>query len=292
MLRLLILGSNSGLGRALARELAPQFHIIAWTRAELDLAKADDIEKRLAEQEFDVLLNPAGVTSPDVCAEKPELAAQINAEAPKHLAAACARKNARFVHFSTDYVFSGEGQETWSEADLTSPANFYGQTKRAGEIAALENNPRTLIARVSWLFGPDKPSHPDHIIAKALQSGEISAVSDKTSAPTFTHDIAAWIACLLTHHADISGPLHLCNSGNTSWHGWAQAALEIAQSLGVPVQTTQVTPTPLSSLTFFKATRPPHTTLDNARLAQITGSAPRHWRVALEDYLTQKFAAK
>ncbi|MBL9130876.1 MAG: sugar nucleotide-binding protein, partial [Verrucomicrobiaceae bacterium] len=260
------------------------------TRADLDLYALESIPAKLAAQEFDVLLNPAGMTSPDACEEQPDLAHRVNTAAPQALARACHLKNARFIHFSTDYVFDGESQTEWSEDDPTAPVNVYGQSKADGERAVLSECPDALVARVSWLFGPDKPSHPDQIIAKASQTDTLSAVADKTSAPTFTHDLCGWIEAIVTHHPAARGTLHLCNSGSASWHGWAQAALEIAASLGVPVRTTQVTPAELSSLTFFKAARPPHTTMRVDKLNRIAGITPRHWRVALVDYLTQKHA--
>ncbi len=286
--RLLILGANGGLGRALIRHLSPHFPVTAWTRADLDFNKPEDMLAKLRHQPFDVLLNPAGLTSPDACAENPLQADLSNHLAPSLIAAACEKLQARLIHFSTDYVFEGCRQNLWREDDPTEPINVYGQSKLDGERAILAANPRALIARVSWLFGPDKASHPDQIIAKAMQGADISAVADKTSAPTSTADLCGWIEHLILHHPDSSGTLHLCNSGSTSWQGWAQAALEIASSLGLPVQTTRVTPTDLASLTFFKAARPPHTTMSNQRFTQLTGITPRDWRAALGDYLTLK----
>ncbi|MBK8093404.1 MAG: SDR family oxidoreductase [Verrucomicrobiaceae bacterium] len=287
--RVLVLGANGGLGRALVRELAHTCFVTAWTRADLDLSQPTQIAARLQTLDFDVLLNPAGLTSPDICELQPELAHRINAEAPGHLAAACQQRGARFIHFSTDYVFSGEGRERWPEDAETLPINEYGRSKLAGERAAAENTDRVLLARVSWLFGPDKPSHPDQIIARALQLSELSAITDKTSAPTFTRDICTWIAGLIHDHPQLSGPLHLCNGGSTSWHGWAEAALEIAQRLGLPVLTTELGSSALTEATFFKAPRPRHTTLDNTRLAQLLGAPPRDWRAALEAYLTAQY---
>lgn len=289
--RILILGAHGGLGRALARQLAPGFDILPWIRADLDLSDEKAIATRLDAAAFDILLNPAGMTSPDVCEEHPDTAFQLNVAAPQRLAEACQRRGARFIHFSTDYVFDGTTQQSWSEDDPAHPINHYGRTKLQGERAVLAACPAALVARVSWLFGPDKPSHPDQIIAKARQTADIAAVADKTSSPTFTHDLCGWIDTLLRHHPQVCGALHLCNSGTTSWRGWAQAALEIAAARSLPVRTTTVTPTELSSLTFFKAKRPPHTTMLTQRLTQATGISPRPWREALEAYLTEKTAA-
>ena len=286
--RILVLGANGGLGRALVRHFSPAFDVTAWTRADLELRDLASIPARLATQPFDILLNPAGLTRPDVCQEDRELAQLSNVTAPHQLAVACARKNARLIHFSTDYVFDGTRQHIWSEDDSTVPINAYGLSKLEGERAVLEACPRALVARVSWLFGPDKPSHPDQIIAQALRSESISAIGDKTSAPTFTQDLCGWIQRLITHHSDLAGVLHLCNSGSTSWQGWAEATLQIATSLGLPVLTQEVTPITLDSVDFFNAPRPPHTTLSTAKLTRITGITPQDWRAALSDYLQRQ----
>jgi dTDP-4-dehydrorhamnose reductase len=288
-LRILILGSHGGLGRALTSHLAARHEVIPFTRAELDLTQLDHIAPRLRQEQFDVLVNPAGLTNPDRCVEQPEMAQLCNAAAPTRLAEICQERGAKMIHFSTDYVFDGHAKAIWTEEDMANPINHYGQTKLAGEQGVQAASPRALIARVSWLFGPHKASHPDHIIAKALQQAEISAVADKTACPTFTADIALWIETLLSEHRDVSGLLHLCNQGYASWQQWAQAALEIAQSLGVPVKTANVAPQSLASLTFFQAARPPHTALSTEKLTKLTGITPRSWRESLEDYLTHKF---
>lgn len=290
--RILILGATGGLGRTLHRHLAAGHDITSWSRADLDFEQPDTIAARLAAQKFDVLLNAAGMTSPDACEVQPERALLANAVAPQILAEYCQAQGARMVHFSTDYVFSGEPHEPWCETDETAPVNVYGRTKLAGERAVLKASPGALVARVSWLFGPDKSSHPDSIIQRALQSDELSAVEDKVSVPTSNADICGWIEQLIIRHPTTSGVLHLCNSGIASWHSWAEAALMIAECLGVPVKTTRVQPVTLASLTQFKATRPLMTVMSNDRLQSLLGGEIRNWYDALEDYLVQKYQTR
>lgn len=244
----------------------------------------------LARHDFDVLLNPAGLTSPDTCEMRPENARLANTAGPQTLAEACQAHGARMIHFSTDYVFSGASQELWCEHDETSPVNIYGRTKRDGELAVLKACPDALVARLSWLFGPDKPSHPDQMIERALQTEDVSAVADKVSVPTSTADVCEWIAHLVEHPA--SGILHLCNSGVASWHSWAVSALGIAARHGLPLKTTQVRPIQLAELTQLKAARPLHTAMSNEKLQNLLGRDIRNWSKALEAYLTVRHQTK
>jgi dTDP-4-dehydrorhamnose reductase len=290
--RILILGATGGLGRALHRHLATRHETTIWGRADLDFEKSDAIAARLAAQNFDVLLNAAGMTSPDVCEVEPERAFLANVVAPQLIAECCQARGARMIHFSTDHVFSGKARDLWCEEDEAEPVNIYGRTKLAGEVAVLQASPSALVARVSWLFGPDKPSHPDHIIQQALQTDDLSAVADKTSVPTSNADISGWIERLIQEHPHVHGVLHLCNSGIASWHSWAEAALSIAERLGVPVKTTRVKPVELASLTQLKAQRPLMTRMSNAKLQSLLGGEIRNWYDALEDYLVEKYQPK
>ena len=287
--RILILGATGGLGRALHRHLSAAYETTSWGRADLDFEQPDSIVSRLAAHDYDVLLNAAGMTSPDACEVQPERALLANAVAPQILAECCQMRGARMIHFSTDYVFSGEPHDLWCETDENVPVNVYGSTKLAGERAVLKASPGALVARVSWLFGPDKPSHPDNIIQLALQTEDLSAVEDKVSVPTSNADICGWIEQLIVGDPTTCGVLHLCNSGIASWHSWAEAALMIAARLEVPVKTTRVQPVKLASLTLLKAPRPLMTVMSNARLQSLLGGEIRNWYDALEDYLVQKY---
>ncbi|WP_395737697.1 dTDP-4-dehydrorhamnose reductase [Prosthecobacter sp.] len=290
--RILILGATGGLGRALKRHFGARNDLTCWGRAEMDFEKPDEISAKLAKQDFDVVLNAAGMTSPDVCEVQPERALLANVVAPQIIAECCERKGARMVQFSTDYVFSGEPHDLWREEDETKPVNVYGRTKLGGETAVLKACPHALVARVSWLFGPDKPSHPDNVIQRAMQTEELTAVADKVSAPTSNSDICRWLERLILEYPDTHGVLHLCNSGIASWHTWAEAALNIAETLGVPVRTTRVQPVELASLTQFKAQRPVMTLMSNAKLQGLLREEIRNWHDALEEYLVQKYQPK
>src|SRR5205814_4281691 len=202
MKRIVIVGAGGRLGAALVRTWGKEFNIVGFNHAQLDLGKPDQMRATLGGLEFDALINTAAQTNVDRCETHQDEAFALNAEAPRLLAEICARKRARFIHISTDYVFDGEKREPYSEEDAARPISVYGESKREGERRALEANDRAVIVRVSWVFGPDRPSFIDAILKKAREEEKISAVADKYATPTYTLDICALLEALLTDHQE------------------------------------------------------------------------------------------
>ncbi len=287
MERIAITGAGGRLGAALARQWGQNYEVTGFTHADLDLSDFETLEQRLGALNFDVLVNCAAMTNVDACEQKRQAAFRTNAEAPELLAQICQRKKARFIHFSTDYVFDGEKRSPYTEEDPAEPISVYGNSKGEGEEKVLAVNERHLVVRVSWVFGPERPSFVDGMIQRARTEIEVSAVADKWSTPTSTKDIAA----ILPHFfpADVGGLLHLSNDGQCSWREYAQHALDVCRERGIPLQASEVTPLKLTELKAFVARRPVYTVLAIDRLAEITGRRPRHWREAVAEYIQENY---
>src|SRR3954471_20639035 len=224
MKRLIIVGAGGRLGAALAREYAGQFDVVGFNHAQLDLGKPDQLRATLSSLEFDVLINSAAQTNVDRCETHGDEAFALNAEAPRVLAEICAGKQARFIHISTDYVFDGRKREPYTEEDEAKPISVYGESKREGERRALAANARSLIVRVSWVFGPDRPSFVDWAIGQARERVEVSAIADKWATPTYTLDLATLLKPFVglgVGDPGYNGILHLANSGECSWQKYA-----------------------------------------------------------------------
>jgi len=289
-MKVLILGSNGRLGSALVRrwKALPDIEVVALTRADVDLADPKNAEAGLAANEFgvgDVVVNCAASTDVDGCEKDREGAFRVNAESPGRIARLCAARGARLVHIGTDYVFDGSLDRPYTEEDEPKPLSHYGLTKHEGDREVMAASPAHCVVRVSWVFGPDKPSFVDAIVKRALTSPEAAAVHDKTSAPSYTEDMALWLAEFLKPSVP-GGIYHLCNGGSCSWRDYGEFALECAKENGVPVLTTSVAPLKLSDMKAFIATRPPNTALDSSKFTRVTGVTPRHWREAVAEYFT------
>jgi dTDP-4-dehydrorhamnose reductase len=285
--RIAILGKNGRLGAALCRALADSFEILPFGRADLDLTKP--LANQLADAEFDLLINTAAATNVDWCERHEDAAARINGHAVGTLGSICTERRVRCVHVSTDYVFDGSSSRPCSEEDEASPICVYGLTKRLGERLLLKANPGNLVIRVSWVFGPDKPSFVDWALDQAMTRTTVSAVNDKFAVPTYTLDFAEWIRPLLFDLA-IGGILHLCNSGSCSWREYAQFAIDVARDQGVKVTAPEVDPIPLNSMKAFVARRPINTVLATDKYTKITGQVPRPWQQAVRDFVRRKFS--
>ena len=281
--RIVVIGAGGRLGAALAREYAREFEVIGFNHTQLDLGAPDQLRTTLGSLEFDALINTAAQTNVDRCETHQEEAFALNAQAPRVLAEICRAKKARLVHISTDYVFDGEKREPYIEEDEARPISVYGESKREGERRVLEANDRALIVRVSWVFGPDRPSFIDAILNKARKE-EVSAVADKYATPTYTLDICALLKPYLMERSE-GGLLHMANNGECSWQEYAQWALDCCHAEGIPMKATKVGAAALGDMENFIARRPVYSVLSSAKYQRATGQTPRAWRDAVADYV-------
>ena len=288
-MKILILGGLGRLAAALAGAWSNRHETLCLSRPELDVADIPGLEKLLASQAFDVLVNGTGMTNVDECETRREEARMVNALAPAAMAAAARDHGARFVHFSTDYVMDGLKTTPYSEEDEARPLGWYGQTKLDGERAVLEDSPSHLVARVSWVFGPDKPSFMDMIIGRARTNQRVEAVADKYSSPTYACDVAGWLEPFFAPSLP-GGLYHACNSNSCSWQEYGAHALRCAAEAGLPLATTTVEPLELKDMKAFKAPRPVHTILSTEKLTRVTGITPRPWQDAVREYIQKQYA--
>jgi dTDP-4-dehydrorhamnose reductase len=285
---IIVVGAGGRLGAALAREYASLYEVIGFTHTQLDLGQPEALRSTLASLPFDVLINAAALTNVDYCENHRDEAMRLNAEAPRVLAEICEEKYVRFIHVSTDYVFDGEKRKPYTEEDPAHAISVYGASKREGELQVLEANARALVIRVSWVFGPDRPSFVDAILKKARGEEQVAAVADKFSTPTYTPDIAALLRPLLAATAT-SGILHLANRGECSWQEYAQWALDCCHEFGVPMMARTVGAVSLGEMTNFIAHRPVYTVLGTEKYERLTGDSPREWRTAVADYIREHY---
>ncbi len=300
-MRIIIVGAGGRLGAALTHEYREKFDVIAFNHAEFDLANPNQVRGKLSPLDFDVLINAAAFTNIDLCESQPEQAFSINAEAPRLLSEICSEKKAKLIHFSTDYVFDGEKREPYVETDAAKPISVYGESKRAGEenVLAVQDRSasakatadRHLVVRVSWVFGPDRPSFVDAMIKRAREEEHIDAVADKFSTPTYTRDISEMLSRFFDF--DVSGDvLHFTNAGECSWQEYAQHALDCCRASGVPLKAKAVRSVKIADMKNWIAPRPVYSVLSTTKYAQLTGVTPRSWRDAVADYIERSYSKK
>ena len=290
-MKILIVGSGGRLGAALVREYQGKFDVTSFNHEQLDLANQNQTRDNLSPLEFDVLVNCAAMTNVDLCEQEIEQAFAINAEGPQLLARICRDKNAKMIHFSTDYVFGGEKREPYVETDAAKPISVYGESKRTGEKLVLQTQDRHLVLRVSWVFGPDRPSFIDAMIKRACEEEHIDAVADKFSTPTYTHDIAEMVSRFFD--VDVPGGiLHFANNGECSWQEYAQHALDCCRASGISLKAKTVGPAKIADMKNWIARRPVYSVLSTAKYAKLTSVTPRSWRDAVSDYIERSYSKK
>ncbi len=290
-MKIVVLGTGGRLGAALLRKYGDKFDVAGFDRTQVDLSDLNEVREKLRKTRFDVLINAAGFTKVDLCETHPDRAFLINAEALRVLAEICSEKSARLIHFSTDYVFDGEKREPYTEEDEAAPISVYGESKLAGEKNVLAAQDRNLVVRVSWVFGPDRPSFVDAMIKQAQENERVEAIADKFSAPTYTHDIARALPQFFDREVE-GGILHFANAGQCSWQEYAQWALDCCHDAGLALRARTVGADKLKNMASWIARRPVYSVLSTAKYTKLTDTSPRTWREAVSDYITRFYSKK
>ncbi|WP_319467273.1 dTDP-4-dehydrorhamnose reductase [uncultured Pseudodesulfovibrio sp.] len=277
--RILILGGKTGLlGQALTLAFKRTgAKPIPLSSKDCDILAPDSVEKLLDRHDPDIMINAAAYTLVDLAEDNEEMAFALNATAPPLLATLAAKRQIPFVHYSTDFVFRGDRQSPYSVYDEPTPFSVYGISKADGERGLLKlGYGKTLIIRISWLFGPGKINFVEKILSLCDSRDTLSVVNDQTGSPSYAPDIAKNTLHLLEN--DATGIYHLANSGQTTWYGLAAKAVELAG------KDCTVEPVPSSAYP-TKAERPAYSVLDLSRFTKTTGAPPRHWEEALREYV-------
>jgi dTDP-4-dehydrorhamnose reductase len=214
--------------------------VVAPTRSEMDLASASSVREMIRAVRPRWIVNPAAYTAVDKAESEPELAYAINAEAVRVIGQEARAIGAGVIHFSTDYVFDGSGSAPYREIDATNPVSVYGASKVAGETALADSGAGSLIFRTSWVYGPLGKNFLRTILKLARERETLRVVADQHGAPTWSRDLATMtaevirqceaaarsreLAAVLT---DVGGVYHATGAGETTWHGFATAAVEL-----------------------------------------------------------------
>ena len=290
----LLFGGNGQVGHELRRSLRALGDVVVTTRSgelpegarceEADFDRPDTLAALVERVAPAIVVNAAAYTAVDKAEDDVDAAFRTNAEAPGVLARACALRDIPFVHYSTDYVFDGQGSRPYREDDPTAPLGVYGASKLAGEDAIRAAGGRHLILRTAWVYGQHGHNFMKTMLRLGAERDELRVVADQVGTPTPAALIADVTTELLGLRDAPSGTFHLTPRGETSWHGFAEAILEEALARGLIPRAPKVIPVATSDYP-TRARRPGYSRLDIGRLEQVLGRALPEWRTGLRQVL-------
>ncbi len=292
----LVFGGNGQVGQELLRALAPLGPVLATTRngqlpdgsacEVADFGQPDSLPALLDRLQPSVVVNAAAYTAVDRAEQDVEAAFAANAQAPGVIARWCAAHDVPFVHYSTDYVFDGQGSAPYREDEATAPLGVYGTSKRDGEDAVRAAGGRHLIFRTAWVYASHGANFLRTILRVGAERDQLRVVADQIGTPTPAALIADVTAQALQHPGQLSGTWHLTASGQTSWHGFAEAIFAEALAMGVLAKVPAVEAIPSSEYP-TPAKRPAWSVLDNRRLQQDFSIVLPTWRESLKAVMAE-----
>jgi dTDP-4-dehydrorhamnose reductase len=286
-MKILLLGKTGQVGFELHRTLSPLGTITAPGQEELDLTNPDAVASQLAQTKPDLIANAAAYTAVDAAEENQEEAQCLNAGLPKQLANYCKEQGAFLVHYSSDYVYPGYGEEPWQETSETGPLSVYGQTKLEGDLAIQQSGCEHFIFRTSWVYSARGGNFMKTMLRLAQNKTELNIVADQIGAPTPARLIAQ-ITTLAIKSNMPSGLYHLAPQGETSWHGFAQEIFRLAKARGETLTMGPENAHPIPTSDFpTPAKRPLNSRMALGKLEMALNLKMPDWQSQLEQTLSE-----
>ena len=292
--RILLTGKNGQVGFELQSALAPLGDVVAVGSSDCDLSDSDAVRALVRKVSPHLIVNPAAYTAVDKAETETDLARAVNTTAPGILGEEAARLGAAVIHYSTDYVYSGNKDGAYIEADEVNPQSVYGQTKLDGEKALIAANEKHVILRTSWVVGAHGGNFAKTMLRLASEREELKVVADQFGAPTS----AALIANVTAHIArDLLrqtsdgfpfGTYHLAAKGETNWHAYAQFVIAEAIRMGKPMKATPERVLPIPAAAYpTPAKRPQNSRLQTRKLQEAFGLHLPDWQDGVKHILAQ-----
>lgn len=299
-MKILLLGANGQVGTECQRSLAPLGELVLATRngtladgsqcEVADFDQPDSLRELVLRVAPDVVVNAAAYTAVDKAETDREAAFRANAESPAAIAAACSQLDAYLVHYSTDYVFDGQGHQPYPTDGVTAPLGMYGLTKLEGEVAIRESGCRHAILRTAWVYAYHGKNFLLTMLRLAKDRDELRVVGDQVGTPTPAALIADVTALIVSRQDRPSGTWHLTPHGQTSWHRFAEAIIAGAYDRGLLAKRPVISA--ISTAEFpTPAARPAWSVLDSASLERDWHLTLPSWQTGLNDVLDELAAS-
>lgn len=276
-MKIIVTGSNGQLGTDVAAELSAKGHeVIGADLPETDITDELQINELIGSSNADAVIHCAAFTNVDLAESERELCKKINVDGTLNIARACKKHDIKMLYISTDYVFSGEGEEAFETCSPKSPCNFYGESKLGGEIAVTDNCDKYFIVRISWVFGENGKNFVKTMLRLSEERESLTVVCDQTGSPTYTKDLSKLLCNMI--ETEKYGIYHATNEGYCSW---AEFAAEIMKLSGA---STKIIPIPSSEYK-SAAVRPSNSRLSKKSLDKNGFDRLPTWEDALKRYL-------
>ncbi|MEG1887833.1 MAG: dTDP-4-dehydrorhamnose reductase [Oscillospiraceae bacterium] len=254
--------------------------VIAVDINELDITNAKDVNNFIDNIHPDLIINCAAMTNVDACETEYITAMKVNAIGPMNLAIAAENANAKLVHISTDYVFSGDDATPYCEWDATNPNSIYGKSKRLGEVYVCEHCTKYFLVRTAWLYGYIGNNFVKTMRKLGREKDSISVVDDQMGNPTNANDLAHHILELAA--TECYGIYHCTGKGECSWYEFASKIMQLSD---IDCKVSPCSTEKFALISKRPAKRPAYSSLRNLSLECTIGDNMRNWESALENYI-------
>lgn len=288
-MKVLLIGADGQVGYELWRTLQFNREVIpttsdgrevdGMTTIKLDLSDAEDTIKKIEAIKPDVICNAAAYTQVDLAETEVQVAQAINHHAVDILAKQAKSVKALLVHYSTDYVFSGDHKFPWRETDKTNPQSAYGHSKLEGEQSIINSGCEYMIFRTAWVFSDRKQNFLKTMLRLAENNQQLRIVNDQQGSPTWASTIA--LATMLALNIPETGLYHLTSNGSTTWFGFAQKIFSQAHRIGLIDQQPELVPVSTKDYP-TAAERPKYSVLNTQKFEGTFNVKLPHWQTTLQ----------
>ncbi|PLY47344.1 dTDP-4-dehydrorhamnose reductase [Lelliottia sp. F153] len=297
-MNILLFGKTGQVGWELQRALAPLGNLIALDVHSKDycgdFSNPEGIAETVRAIKPDVIVNAAAHTAVDKAESERDFAELLNATSVEAIAKEAAKIGAWVVHYSTDYVFPGDGETPWQETDATAPLNVYGQTKLNGENALQANCAKHLIFRTSWVYAGKGNNFAKTMLRLAKERTELSVINDQIGAPTGAEllaDCTAHAIRVALAKPEVAGLYHLVASNTTTWYDYAALVFEQAREAGIELAIEKLNAVPTSAYP-TPAKRPQNSRLNTEKFQRNFDLVLPSWDIGVKRMLAELFTAQ
>lgn len=297
-MNILLFGKTGQVGWELQRALAPLGNVIALDVHSReycgDFSNPEGIAETVRTIRPDVIVNAAAHTAVDKAESEQAFAQLLNATSVEAIAKEAAKIGAWVVHYSTDYVFPGDGETPWRETDATAPLNVYGQTKLDGEKALQAHCAKHLIFRTSWVYAGKGNNFAKTMLRLAKTRKELSVINDQVGAPTGAEllaDCTAHAIRVAMVKPEVAGLYHLVASDTTTWYDYAALVFDEARKAGIELEIEKLNAVPTTAYP-TPARRPQNSRLNTEKFQHNFGLVLPAWDVGVKRMLSELFSAE